>query len=288
MTHGRDSVAVSIVIPVYRQWDFLPELLERLNRHDLAAHDAEVLVVDDEPGVPRDPCLPDRAALVPGPGRGSYAARNAGVAAARGRLLVFTDADCRPAEGWLAAFVSAAHDDPATLLAGPVEVEGGADPNRWEIFDIVRGIPQARYVAHGYAATANLAVPADVFHALGGFDGARRSGGDAEFCRRARRRGYNLRLVPDAVTGHVARDSWTELAAKARRVKGGQIASGSPRRRAFWVLRTLTPPLREIGHYLGSRHPMRFRIVASGVRLQLWMAELAEMVRLLGGGASRR
>ena len=66
-------------------------------------------------------------------------------------------------------------------------------------YELVRGIPQARYVARGYAATANLAVPADLFRRLGGFDAARRSGGDAGFFRRAGRAGHPVTLVPDAV-----------------------------------------------------------------------------------------
>ena len=282
------GVDVSIVVPVYRQWDYVAALTDALTRQDLAEHGAEVIFVDDEPGAPREVSLPERARIVPGPGRGAYAARNAGVEAARGRLLVFTDADCRPRPGWLAALVEAAGARPGALIAGPVEVQGGAVPNRWEIFDIVRGIPQARYVAHGYAATANLAVPANVFHATGGFDGARRSGGDAEFCRRAGRRGYTLHLVPAAVTDHAARDSWGELAGKARRVKGGQIASGTARRRATWIVRTLTPPVREIVHYMLSAHPPRFKRVAAGVRLRLWGVELGETARLLGGGTPRR
>lgn len=288
MRGAPNQIAISIIVPVYRQWDRVPNLLGALAGQDLAAHRAEVLLVDDEPGAPHDLSLPARARIVAGPGRGSYAARNAGVEAARGQWLAFTDADCRPRPGWLDALAAASREHPGTLLAGPVEVRSGTTPNRWEIFDIVRGIPQARYVANGYAATANLAVPAETFHALGGFDGARRSGGDAEFCRRAGRGGYALRLVPAAIVDHPARETWPELTAKARRVKGGQVGSGPARRRAAWVVRTLTPPVREIARYLISRHPWHYRLTASAVRLRLWTVELAEIVRLLAGSAPRR
>ena len=63
----------------------------------------------------------------------------------------------------------------------------GQAPGLWEIYDALRGIPQARYVAHGYATTANLSVPKAKFETLSGFDPSRLSGGAAEFCRRARR-----------------------------------------------------------------------------------------------------
>jgi GT2 family glycosyltransferase len=282
-------VLVSVIVPVYRQWAAARRLLA-----DLAAQENappfEVVVVDNEPGaapaLAGDPGRPLRVLACAAPG--SYAARNAGAAAARGAWLVFTDADCAPPPGWLAALGAAAASHPGTLLAGPVEVVGGVPPNPCEIYDMIRGIPQARYVARGYAATANLAVPAPVFAALGGFDARRFSGGDAEFCRRAGARGVPLRLVPGAVTRHPARADWAELEDKARRIKGGQIRNGSPLRRIAWTLRTLLPPLRDARAYLGARAPARWRRIAIGLRFRLWRVEVAEMLRLLAGGPARR
>ena len=282
-------VVVSVVVPVYRHWDLIPDLLAALAAQDLGAERIEVVLVDDGASVPA-PVPPPGIRIVRGPGRGSYAARNAGARAARGTRLVFTDADCRPRPGWLSAFLRADRAAPGHLLAGPVTSvpAGPGRPNRWEIFDIVRGIPQGRYVAHGYAATANLSVPAAAFHALGGFDGARRSGGDAEFCRRARRAGHGLRLVPDAVVEHLARADLASLAQKARRVTGGQVASGTAGRRLAWMLRTLAPPLREMAIYARADHPRRWRLQAAGVRLRLWGVEIAETARLLAGKPPER
>lgn len=282
-------VAVSVVVPVYRHWDLIPDLLAALAEQDLRAGRIEIVLVNDHASVPA-PDLPPEIRVVQGPGQGSYAARNAGARAAQGRRLAFTDADCRPQPGWLTAFVDAARAAPESLLAGPVvpTPAGPGTPNRWEVFDIVRGIPQIRYVAHGYAATANLSVPTAAFHALGGFDGVRRSGGDAEFCRRARRKGYSLRFVPEAVVDHLARADLESLAQKARRVKGGQVASGPAWHRLTWMLRTLAPPLREIAIFARSSHPRRWRLLAVGVRLRLWGVELAEMARLLTGKPPER
>ncbi|HVL21625.1 MAG TPA: hypothetical protein VM422_11700, partial [Amaricoccus sp.] len=183
----------------------------------------------------------------------------------------------------------AASETPEALLAGPVELfPASAAPNPCEIYDMIRGIPQARYVARGYAATANLAVPRAVFEALGGFASARFSGGDAEFCRRAGAAGHPLRLVPGAVTRHPTRADWAELAAKARRIKGGQIRSGPLPRRIAWGLRTLLPPVRDTRAYLAAEAPRRWRWIAVGLRVRLWGVELAEMFRLLAGGSPGR
>lgn len=295
------DVAVTVIVPVYRQWAQLPALLEALAAQTPLPGKGriEVLVVDNEPvatsaRAENDPAqidpaqtrppLPDFAQLVSAPQPGSYAARNAGAALAQGAMLAFTDADCCPHPGWLAALMAAAAAQPGCLLAGPVQMPLPPRPNDWQIFDAVRGIPQARFIAHGYAATANLALPAALFQSLGGFDATRLSGGDAEFCRRAGRAGHRLVLVPDAIVDHPPRDSFDALSTKARRIKGGQIAVGPLLRRLHWILRSLAPPLREWVHYLNAQsYPLRYRLVAVKVRARLWATELAEMTRLLTG-----
>lgn len=277
---------VSVIVPVHRHWDILPVLLEALAAQSLEQDRFEVLIVNnDAPAAAPPVILPGNARILSCEAPGSYAARNAGAREARGDWLVFTDADCRPRPGWLAALTAA---EPNGLRAGPVEMELPPDPNACAIYDLVRGIPQARYVSHGYATTANLAVPRHIFKTLGGFDAARRSGGDAAFCRRAGARGYTLRLVREAVVAHPCRRRWEDLVLKARRVKGGQVRAGPARRRIFWTLRSFAPPVRDAVYYLASPHPFRFRLIAAAVRFRLWGTELAEVARLLVGGTVER
>jgi hypothetical protein len=278
----RQAPVFSIVVPVYRQWHLVPALVAALEAQR-AAPSFELVLVNNGPEVP--PPLPAWARVIDCAAPGAYAARNAGAAAAAGVWLAFTDADCRPAPGWLAAL----EGPPPALLAGPVAMTSGPRPNPCEIYDLVRGIPQAAYVAHGYAATANLAVPAAVFRELGGFDPGRFSGGDAEFCRRAGAAGHPLRLVPGAVVAHPARADWAALRRKARRIKGGQIAAGTLPRRLAWTLRSLAPPLRDTAAFLRrTDHPLRDRLTAVAVRFRLWGVELAETARLLAGGRPER
>jgi glycosyltransferase involved in cell wall biosynthesis len=274
---------ISVIVPVYRDWDELAGFLDAYAGQQ-GRDRAELIVVDNDP----EGCAaaPPGARLMRCARPGSYAARNVGAAAARGARLLFTDADCRPRPGWLGAHLALGAQ--ATIGAGPVHMTAGPDPGRWEVFDLVRGIPQAAYVAHGYGATANLSVPAATFRRLAGFDAGRLSGGDAEFCRRAGRAGVPTRLVAEAVTRHPARASRAALLRKLRRVKGGQIAAGPLPRRLVWTLRTCTPPVREAVRYLSAPHPPRHRLTAVGVRFQLWGAELAEMARLWAGGAPER
>jgi len=97
--------------------------------------------------------LDDRAA---GPGH----ARNAGVEEARADLIAFSDADCFPTPGWLAAV---AHGFTAgDLISGPILPEPTVSRTHWDRTIAVRD-PSPLY------ATANLAVRRRAFLAAGGF-----------------------------------------------------------------------------------------------------------------------
>lgn len=287
----------SVIVPVYRHWALVPELLAALEAQTIGAAAFEILIVDNDPvgGLPgpaSEIALPGNARLLAERAPGADAARNAAAARARGRSFVFTDADCRPPPHWLAAFAAAEDaagdgmaEEGEALLAGPIRMTWGTPPSSCELFEALRGIPQERYARNGYAATANLAVPAAVFRRLGGFDAGRFSGGDADFCRRA---GLPVRLVPEAVTRHPCRADWADLSRKIRRVKGGQIAAGSRRRRLAWTLRTLTPPVRALARFARAEAPLAYRARAIGVLFALWGVELAETARLLAGGRPER
>lgn len=284
----------SVIVPVYEQWHLVPSLLDSLGRQSLRDGGFELILVDNgsrELAVP--PGLAPWARVLACEPPGSYAARNRGIDEARGDWLVFTDADCRPAADWLERMdrvVSASAGAPV-LVAGAVRVTAdGVDvPNPYQIYDIVKGIPQAWYVRRGYATTANLCVPRAAFERAGRFDEARFSGGDADFCRRARALGYRLIYAPDAIVEHPARDTWQALAMKARRIKGGQLAAGSLRRRSMYFIRSFTPPVIAVMRFLGQRHlPGRFRLIAVLVQLRIWFTDMHEALRLSAGARPER
>jgi glycosyltransferase involved in cell wall biosynthesis len=282
-------VLFSVIVPVYQQWNLAPALVACLEAQTLPAEEFEVLLVDNgSPDFAPPPSLPANFRVLRCMTPGSYAARNEGARNAGGTWFAFTDGDCRPAPDWLANLKQAISDisDDRTLLAGAVEiVPSSARPNPYEIYDIVGGIPQARYVGRGYGATANLAVSRQTFEAVAGFDARRLSGGDAEFCRRAGARGHPIAYVPTAVVDHPARSTWHELATKARRVKGGQLMFGPLKRRIMWAAATFVSPLRNGVHLMAAtRRPLRYRMIAVVVMLGLWGVEIGEIVRLGLGG----
>ena len=95
--------------------------------------DVEFLIVDNRPVLPADDVLPglvagrDRVRAVHEPRKGISAGRNAGVAEARGEIVVFTDDDVRVEPDWLRELVQRFVDDPqvdaVTGLILPAELD---------------------------------------------------------------------------------------------------------------------------------------------------------------------
>ena len=117
-----DRLLASVIIPTKDR----PELLLRCVEAVLAQEvevDFEVLVVNDA-GCPVSTFIRSqlRVIVIEGPGRGPAAARNAGLAEASGDIVLFTDDDAVPQEGWIRAALSALADAPEAVgVAGRVE-----------------------------------------------------------------------------------------------------------------------------------------------------------------------
>lgn len=285
---------ISVIVPVYNHWDLIPSLLECLARQTVGVERFELLLVDNAStqfSVPSG--FPAWVRILECPTPGSYAARNRALEDARGELLAFTDADCLPQAQWLEALLREYSEATVELVvAGKIQVEPAswAAPTVYELYDVALGLPQQRYVSRrGYGVTANLAMPRALLDELGGFDCSRFSGGDADFCRRARAGGARLVYCELAAVIHPARRSWHELAKKVRRLKGGQIRAGTARQRLIFAVRTLLPPLRAWVFALqATRLTHRQRLCVCLVQFGLWGVELKELARLLAGGQPSR
>ena len=94
---------VSVIVPAYQAGKTIDRCLQSLARQTVAPETYEVLVVDDGSSDETH----TRAAAYGGvrlftqDHAGPAAARNLGVQHARGAIVLFTDADCEPAQDWL-------------------------------------------------------------------------------------------------------------------------------------------------------------------------------------------
>jgi GT2 family glycosyltransferase len=122
--------------------------------------------------------------------------RNVGVRAAQGGIIAFTDAGCRPDEGWLTRLVDPLlHDE--HVAAGLTL----ATPGSSSLYDSgARRALRSSYLAE--CSTINLAFRRQVFDTVGGFDERFAYGSDIDFTWRLLDAGYRIRSVPDAVVRH--------------------------------------------------------------------------------------
>jgi glycosyltransferase involved in cell wall biosynthesis len=281
---------VSVIVPVFNQWHLLPDLIKAFSNQS-GAFSRELVIVDN--GSDEIPKLPDNAdiTILTCEKPGSYAARNKGLDAVSGELIVFTDADCVPGDDWLSHLYEAySGSDRKTLLAGNVIIRSNSQqPSSAELYDIAAGLPQQRYVTRGYAVTANLAIPRAVFDRVGLFDENRFSGGDADFCQRSLNAGCSLKFISEATVFHPARTTWAEYATKVRRMKGGQICAGRLSRRFKYFLITLLPPVWRFWRIAkNDKLKLGEKIRVVWFQCRLWLVELSEMFALLLGKTPER
>ena len=218
---------VSVIVPVFDDAARLVLCLRALAAQSYAGS-AEVIVIDNgstEDMAPIKAAFPAVRWLFEAK-PGSYNARNTGVAAAVGDVLAFTDSDCVPEPGWLAAGVEAlAGADAPAWVGGRIDLTttrpSGLSPA--ELFDLAVGFPQERFVKQvHFAMTANMLTRAATMRAVGGFDGVLKSGGDREWGTRAWDRGFLGRYVDAAVVRHPTRSKPAEVLKRIRRVAGGE------------------------------------------------------------------
>jgi glycosyltransferase involved in cell wall biosynthesis len=197
------ALDASVIIPARNAARTITAQLDALTRQAFRGS-WEVLVVDnastdDTAAVARrySTTLPGMTVLsCPRPG--ANAARNVGLRAARGRVVLFCDADDIVADDWIAAMVRA-------LGASPV-VAGAIDDRSLNSAEVLAGAPRrtsslevsANFLPRGI--TANLGVRTDAARAIGGFDEAFQFGAtDTEFCWRLQLAGYSIAYESAAV-----------------------------------------------------------------------------------------
>jgi glycosyltransferase involved in cell wall biosynthesis len=207
-----DTPTVTIVVPTFARPAQLRRCLDGIARLEPATFSFEVVVVDDGGPEPLDPLIASYAdaldvRLIRQSRAGPAAARNAGVARARGLFLAFIDDDCSPAPGWLSTFVRELERDDRRLLGGRVENALPENPYSTaseHISQFVYEYNRTGGAIEPFFTTNNIALAATLFGVVGGFGTCIPSATaeDKEFCDRWRAHGLALTHVPSAVVHH--------------------------------------------------------------------------------------
>jgi glycosyltransferase involved in cell wall biosynthesis len=286
------TLFVSVIVPVWNDAEKLGECLRALEGQTYPGHLYEIVVVDngsEESVVPVVACH-GRARLVHEGRPGSYAARNAGLAHARGEVVAFTDADCLPAPDWIEKGVEHLTRGGLTVVAGRVEVFPRATlrPNAVEQYEMLFALEQKKYVSkYKFGATANLFAWREAFTRVGPFLSAVKSGGDLEWVRRAAAYGYQLEYSDETRVRHPARASLSQLYAKIVRLTGGSHDLRRIKGRAYLefdrgFLWDLLPPVRAVFRTLRepSLRRRRDRVRVCAVLLFVRYVQAFERLRL--------
>lgn len=218
---------VSVILPVRNGADVIGPLLDALAAQRVEGGH-EVILVDD---LSRD----DTAAVAEAHGArvvrspvwsGAFQARNLGLEIARGEIIAFIDADCRPAPDWLAAGVAELDRGELELVAGHIDVQLSEQPGLVERVDFARYLDQERTVSEGgFGATANLFTWRRIIDEVGGFERESIADGDRILCLRATARGHRLGYSPKPVVAHDPRTRAYDMARRAVRDGVGRAQS---------------------------------------------------------------
>ena len=209
------SLDVSVVVPVYNGEGTLPACLGALASQSVSKSRFEIIVVDDG-STDATSSIAERfpVRLLRQSNGGAPAARNAGLRAATGRWIAFTDADCIPSRGWLGHLLGAVEGDDTTRAigaAGRVVGYGSHSPAA-RFVDLSGGLDAERHLAHPrfpFAPSANLMYHREVLVTAGGFDERYATYDACDLHHRVRKvAGGPFRFEPRAVVLHRHREGW--------------------------------------------------------------------------------
>lgn len=214
---------VSVVVATYNRARLLHTLLEDLAVQTLGTDRFDVVLIDDGSREPVRPfveklSLPYRLDLIEQANAGQAAARDRGIRAATGRIVVIVDDDMELAPGFLEAHVRA-HDGGADVVMGLIEPPPGAKQPLFERFhadtlvrfahDVAQGRREARGVN---LATGNVSFYRGDYLAIGGFDRTLKRSEDRELGIRLERAGKRLTVSEDARvvhhSDHASEEGW--------------------------------------------------------------------------------
>lgn len=196
---------VSVVIPAFNSEKTIESCIQALLSQDFLRDQYDIIIVDDGSN-DKTSQLAEKypVRLIRQRNSGPATARNAGFKAARGRIVAFTDSDCKPERNWLSALVR--HFDRADVGGVGGSYKTGnlnsilARIIGYEILERHSRMP--KFV--DFLGSFNCAFRKDALEKAGGFDESFReaSGEDNDLSYRISDLGYKLVFDPKAVVAH--------------------------------------------------------------------------------------
>ena len=197
---------ISVVVPAYNAQDTLDMCLAALQSQTVDPDRYEIILVDDG-STDRTVEIAEQygVRLIRQPNAGPAAARNRGAQAAKGQILLFTDADCAPAPDWAEHMAGAFREPNVAGAKGIYHTRQQALIARFVQLEYEFKYARMRRMAQiDFIDTYAAAYRRKVFLDHGGFDPAYRTASveDQELSFRLARQGHRLIFVPQAIVYH--------------------------------------------------------------------------------------
>ena len=241
---------VSIIVPTFRDNNRLAKLIDALKKQTFDKENYEVIIVNNDPDDDIADSfagtLPYNFIILAETKPGSYSARNKGIRYAKGLIIGFTDSDCLPAKDWVEVAVNfLLTNTEYSRLAGNVILSYRENnPRVMELYDSIYSFRQEKNAAKGTSVTANMFCYRNLFEKVGFFDELFMSGQDLAWGKKAAGLGFKIKYLEDLVVLHPARNSFSELVKKAKRIEGGKSKiKENIRIKLGYLTKLLSPPI---------------------------------------------
>lgn len=202
--------SVSVVVASYNGGETLRGCLDSLAGLDYP--DYEVILVDDgsTDHTPKLCRAYPTVKTIRQDNQGLSSARNAGITAARGEIVAFTDADCRVDPAWLRYLVNDLLESGAAGIGGHNLLPPDDSPVAAAVMAAPGGPVHVMITDEEaeHVPGCNMAFYRRVLTEVGGFDPVfRKAGDDVDICWRLQQRGYHLAFSPGGFVWHYRRST---------------------------------------------------------------------------------
>jgi glycosyltransferase involved in cell wall biosynthesis len=285
---------VSIVMPTFNRRPRLERVLAGLSRQTASSRDFEVIVVDDGSSDDTEEWLAKnrersyRVQAIRQANAGPARARNAGVAAAQGEILLFIDDDVEPTPELVSEHLRSHNAEADVVVIGPLaSLEHYAQP--WVAWEQAKVEAQYEAMLRGdwecsfrQFWTGNASVAKRHVEAAGGFDPTFLRAEDVELGRRLHERGLRFRFNPNARGLHHAErslDAWKRMH-KSYGALEVQIFGGLGEQELVEVLAGNFSRIHSLSRFLVSRgveHPRRHAAMVAVLSAWLRVSERANL-----------
>lgn len=189
---------ISVIIPALNEGRYIRHALEGLQIQTFK--DFEAIVVDGGSADDTTDIASEYATVITERGRGVSRARNSGAETAKGRIILFLDADTAPSKNLLKSYHDAFKNSRVVAATGPIFPleRSGIRMVMGYAFVSILFVRLAMLLGKPSIVGSNFAVRADAFRKAGGFDNSLITYEDWDLSERIKRLG-KIRYVNRAI-----------------------------------------------------------------------------------------